>query len=403
MKKLTIMETFAGAGGNHIGWKEAGFKSLYINDFDQNMINTITYNNPELKNIFVDSTSILDIKPKEIMKKIGIKSKELDVLFGGIVCKGFSLAGERNPMDERNYFYHKQLDLVKSLKPKISVIENVSGIMSAYVISHDAPIEIKDEINKIWNRLSTNKFKRSKSNKKLTEIEKVKLESEFDEIKQYRTKYMKEIEKKGYFVSVIDDIKSIYSKLGYRVYLKTLRSSDYSVATTRQRVFVVAVRKDLKGDYVFPKPTSIHGEMTVRKAISKSKISENDVDSLPMKHTENVVERFSYIPQGKNIADVMDKIPPRLRINRFFSRGSNMRLSWDKPAPTLVPGHSAFPLHPKENRSITVREAALITGFPKEYKFFGSHSKRCEQVGNAIPPKLANAVAVSVRKFLEKQ
>ena len=70
-----------------------------------------------------------------------------------------------------------------------------------------------------------------------------------------------------------------------------------------------------------------------------------------------------------------------------------MRLSFDSLAPTLVPGHSNFPLHPKYDRSITVREAATITGFPIDYKFFGSHSKRCEQVGNAVPPPLANAIA----------
>lgn len=67
----------------------------------------------------------------------------------------------------------------------------------------------------------------------------------------------------------------------------------------------------------------------------------------------------------------------------------------------MVPGHSNFPVHPTENRSITVREAACITGFPIDYKFFGNHSKRCEHVGNAVPPKLAEAIAIEVKKFLD--
>ena len=79
-----------------------------------------------------------------------------------------------------------------------------------------------------------------------------------------------------------------------------------------------------------------------------------------------------------------------------------MRLDFDTTAPTLVPGHSAFPLHPLEHRSISVREAATITGFPTNYKFFGSHTKRCEQVGNAVPPPLANAIAREIKNFLEK-
>ena len=59
-------------------------------------------------------------------------------------------------------------------------------------------------------------------------------------------------------------------------------------------------------------------------------------------------------------------------------------------------------MHPKEHRSITVREAAAITGFPNDYKFFGTHSKRCEHVGNAVPPKLAQAIAIECNKTLNR-
>ena len=79
-----------------------------------------------------------------------------------------------------------------------------------------------------------------------------------------------------------------------------------------------------------------------------------------------------------------------------------MRLDGNKCSPTLVPGHSNFPVHPVEHRSITVREAAAITGFPIDYKFFGSHSKRCEHVGNAVPPALARALAQSSKKLLDQ-
>ena len=78
-----------------------------------------------------------------------------------------------------------------------------------------------------------------------------------------------------------------------------------------------------------------------------------------------------------------------------------MRLAGDKPSPTLVPGHSNFPIHPKENRSITVREAATITGFPLNYKFFGNHSKRCEHVGNAVPPALSRELAKKCNIILD--
>ena len=78
-----------------------------------------------------------------------------------------------------------------------------------------------------------------------------------------------------------------------------------------------------------------------------------------------------------------------------------MRLSRFAPAPTLVPGHSNFPIHPWEHRSITVREAATITGFPTDYTFYGSHTSRCVQIGNAVPVQLAYNIALSIKHLLK--
>lgn len=98
----------------------------------------------------------------------------------------------------------------------------------------------------------------------------------------------------------------------------------------------------------------------------------------------------------------MDEVPEHLKISNFYSHGATMRLDGNDLSPTLVPGHSNFPIHPKYHRSITVREAASITGFPLEYKFFGNHTKRCEHVGNAVPPPLAKALSKQCIVFLDK-
>ena len=125
-----------------------------------------------------------------------------------------------------------------------------------------------------------------------------------------------------------------------------------------------------------------------------------------MNHAKKTVDRFKYIKEGGNITEIMHLLPDELKISNFYSRGNTMRLHMDKLTPTLVPGHSNFPIHPKENRSITVREAAVITGFPMDYKFFGNHSKRCEHVGNAVPPPLAEAISsecvVLLKKYYKK-
>ena len=114
MNKLTIFETFVGAGGSHLGFKQNGFKSVFVNDISKDCIDTLLYNNPEIKKTAIISIEdMTTINPSELRKKMKMEKKDLDTMFGGIVCKGFSLAGERSPNDPRNVFYHYQLDFVK--------------------------------------------------------------------------------------------------------------------------------------------------------------------------------------------------------------------------------------------------------------------------------------------------
>jgi DNA (cytosine-5)-methyltransferase 1 len=420
-KKYTLFETFVGAGGSHIGFKQAGFVSIYVNDNEQSCLDTLILNNPELKETaFLDNSSILDIDSKKLFKKLNYSKGEIDVFFGGIVCKGFSLAGERSPNDERNYFYHKQLDLVKCFMPKISVIENVPGIRNAKVLSKNTPKDIRGNVDKIWQDIENYKGEKAnlrKLNQVTEEVEKKGLE-----LRRKKTELLKELELKGYLINVLDDIRTIYDEFGYNVSYEVLNTAWYGASTKRERVVIVATRKDLKGDFCFPTPIYNSEEIktklfnrdhnnfifkkpiTINDALKKIDYSnKNDFDNQPMNHNEKTVRRFKYIPAGDNISNHIDKIPEDLKISKFYSRGNTMRLSGDKLSPTLVPGHSNFPVHPREHRSITVREAAIITGFPIDYKFIGSHTKRCEHVGNAVPPPLAKAIAESCKTFLDEQ
>lgn len=415
----TICETFVGAGGSHIGFQNEGFITKYVNDFSHVAMETLLNNNPKVKETaIVDETNIVEVDPKEILDKTNLKPGELDVLFGGIVCKGFSLAGHRSPNDERNYFYRKQLEFVKVLRPKVSIIENVPGIRNAKVLSSEAPEGIKEEIDTLWKSLDNYKGEKAKLRKQN------KITKEFEEkgkhIKREKAKMSRNLSKNNYLISVMDDILRLYDELGYTVYKRILNSACYGAATKRERIIIVAVRDDINIKYEYPKAT--HGDKqfekkypdlyensdykplrTVNDALSTIDYNnENDVDNKPMNHSQKTVERFKYIPEGDNIANHMDEVPEELRISRFYSRGCTMRLAGDKPSPTLVPGHSNFPVHPIEHRSITVREAAAITGFPNDYVFVGNHTQRCEEVGNAVPPALSTAIARSVKKLLDE-
>ena len=100
-RRYTIFETFVGAGGSHLGFIQEKFHTVYVNDFVDECIQTLKYNNKNLiqENAYIDTRSILDINSFELRKTLKVEKGEIDVFFGGVVCKGFSLAGERNPMD----------------------------------------------------------------------------------------------------------------------------------------------------------------------------------------------------------------------------------------------------------------------------------------------------------------
>lgn len=402
----TIFETFVGAGGSHLGFKNNGFISKYVNDIDENCLKTLLYNNPNIeKEAFVDNRDIMDIDEKALLKQIGMKKGELDAMFGGIVCKGFSLAGERSPNDPRNYFYRKQLKIVDELRPKVSVIENVPGILTANVLAYDVPEEIKNKVDKLWKKLEN--YKGKKAN--LRKINSISEEFEQEGIKLRKEKadILKKLEDGNYLVSVLEDIKRIYANIGYKVYYKVLNAAWYGSSTKRDRTIIVAVRDDIKIEYEYPKQEYGLNKKKPFKTVNDALAlidynNKEDADNVPMDHNEKTVRRFKYIPEGDSIANHIDELPNDLKISKFYSRGSTMRLNGNLPSPTLVPGHSNFPVHPKLDRCITVREAACITGFPVDYKFFGSHSKRCEQVGNAVPPHLSTAVAKSVKDLLDK-
>lgn len=418
-KKYTIFETFVGAGGSHIGFKRAGFESRFVNDFCHDAIQTLLINNPEIaQTAVVDESSIVDIDPIDILNKTHMSRGEVDVLFGGIVCKGFSLAGERSPNDERNYFYHKQLEIVKATYPKVSIIENVPGIQTAEVLSKETPQYLIDKVDTVWQSLEN--YKGEKANlRKLNKITK-EFQEKGEILRKEKNELLSTLKKDGYMKSVYKDILDLYDDLGYTVFAKSLNSACYGAATKRERIIIVAVRNDIGLKFTFPMAT--HGDESLKKkypylysedfkiqpvktvndALSEIDYSnKEDKDNIPMKHNPKTIERFKYIPEGGNIAQNMDNVPEELKISKFYSRGNTMRLNGNEPSPTLVPGHSNFPVHPREHRSITVREAATITGFPTSYKFIGSHTKRCESVGNAVPPALSFAIAKQVSKLLD--
>jgi len=395
-KPLTLVETFVGCGGAHLGFTQNGFKSLLVNDINRDMLDTLLLNDVVQKEKMFHG-SVCDLRGNVLKTYI---SEPVDVLFGGIVCKGFSTAGLRNPFDKRNYLFREQLRLVEELRPKVSVIENVRGLKTMYLYrENDAT---KEAIQAYLALLE--------KNKKLHggKITRRKQGVPYDDIQSSIAVNRAEMKRilslmSDYTFNVFDEIQRRYEQLGYAVFSQVMDASDYGSFTRRKRLIIVAVRKDIEKQFHFPE--KIGRKKTLVNALRQidyEGVNHPTVDKAnrPMKHSRNSIRRFSLIPEGKTLLDVMENVPKELQLSSVYSRGSACRLDRNKTVPTLVPGTCNFSIHPWEDRLITLREAATITGFPITYKFSGLVVSRYIQVGNAVPVHLADAIAKSVRNVL---
>ena len=125
-KQYTVISTFAGCGGSSLGYHWAGFKELLAIDFDKNAVETFTLNFPDVPIWQRDLTTVTG---KEILDFCKIKKGELDIFDGSPPCQGFSTAGKRDLNDTRNDLFLHFARLINDLKPKVFVMENVSGMI----------------------------------------------------------------------------------------------------------------------------------------------------------------------------------------------------------------------------------------------------------------------------------
>jgi len=349
-KKLKFIDLFSGAGGIGIGFEQAGYQHVFSADFDPGVAKTFRHNN---NTPFIEG----DLSDDEVFKKAKniVGDKEIDLIVGGPPCQGFSMFGKRrfvkskshNPHDDiRNDLIFTYLKYVEEFNPKWFMMENVAGLLN-----------LAD----------------------------------------------------GFFLEkFIEKVKEIgYGNFDYKV----INTADYGVPQKRKRFIFIANRT---GNIIpWPKPKfyakpedwekpyrTINQVITGLETIkSQSKYKNHN----PMNHSPEVAERFSYIKEGHKINP--DDLPEKLK----YSRTGNLiksfskvlfRLDRNQPSHTLVPGHSAFPIHPSLNRQLTVREAARIQTFPDSIEFLGNHGQQCKQVGNAFPPMAAEVFANAIRKAI---
>lgn len=198
----------------------------------------------------------------------------------------------------------------------------------------------------------------------------------------------------GETIKIIMDVLSAF---GYNVRYEILNALNYGVAQKRKRVFFVGTKKGIKFQY--PKPSG--GVVTLANALK-------DVPkSIGEKYSDEKIKMMKHVPPGGSWVNMPVEVQKKYMGKSFYStggrRGMGRRISWDEPCLTLTcsPGQKMTErCHPEEVRPFTVREYARIQTFPDTWEFVGSLSSQYRQIGNAVPVKLATAVAKELVKSL---
>jgi len=357
--KYNVIDLFSGCGGISKGFELANFEILGGVDFNQEAIDTFNLNFPEANGICTD---MLTIKDDDIPFMFNLLS-EVDVVVGGPPCQGFSSANrwKKDDDDPRNKLFYEFIRFVRLLKPKYVVIENVRGILT------------KD---------------------------------------------------KGY---ACDRIYSVLEAEGYHVESEVLDASMYGTPQKRFRAFFLASRLDMPmltfdkfkpqelvavkeaiGELYDLEKTAMSGRDEF-KLLTKPKTKYQKYlrakDSIITSHdvrypAEIQQQRISHVPQGGNWKNIPGELFPSERTNRHSS--AYKRLNENDLSVTIDTGnaHSNY-FHPVFNRIPTVREAARLQSFPDSFKFSGSRTSQYRQVGNAVPPLLAKAIADVILEALK--
>ena len=381
IKTPTVLDIFSGAGGMSLGFQNAGCEILGGIDNNPHAVRTHNINFPNCK---------LKIKAQDIrainLKDIKIEPGEVDILIGGPPCQVFSVVGigklknlgVQIEEDYRNFLYEYFIRALHHYQPLFFVMENVDNL-----------VRKKNMFPKICKELQ---FGLPRN-------------------------------RKGY--------------PGYNIRYQILTASDYGVPQYRKRLFIVGIRKDLSLKFEFssvlrekqisvgdalgdlipltPPYISLKIKSTGLKQIDtpkpylsppqgeyqkrmREKINQEEEQNVVRNHlcrSHNPVDMicFAMLSQGGKYTD-LPEFMRRYRWDIFDDKYK--RLPWDKPAWTLTAHMRKDGLayiHPTQNRSISVREAARLQSFPDHFVFDAPMTRMFELVGNSVPPLLAEAIA----------
>jgi len=364
MSKRTYktIDLFSGAGGLSLGFNATGrYKSVFAVEFDNAAARTFArnFNHQIIENDLLGNEMLDITKPGYVfnddIRKLGIVSLNADIVIGGPPCQGFSPLGKISPRDEHlrmNQLWQEYMRVVAQVKPLAFVIENVPELL--------------------------------KSREAIA-------------------------------------IRTLAERMGYTVNYGELKAVEFGVPQRRVRAFILgmigtnyptlpealSIRRNVR-DAIADLP--LYPETTVLEPLPLDGASEPQNLHFGRNPTDMSLRRYRLIPPGGNRFDLMRQAPeitPRCWLNKpSGSTDVFGRLRWDEPAYTIrteffKPEKGCY-LHPEAHRPLTHREAARLQTFNDNFIFEGSKIEIAKQIGNAVPPLLAQAVAQNLVKHLDR-
>ena len=356
---------FSGAMGLDLGLEAAGFRTSVVVEINKAAIDTIKLNRPKLPCI---DKSIVDVTTADVLAQAGLHRKDVTLVSGGPCCQSFSTAGKRGSVsDPRGELFREFCRIVREVRPRFFVLENVKGILSA-AIQH-RPLNLREP-----------------GNPPLGPDE--RLGSAFKLI-------LKEL-----------------TDLDYYVVYGVLNAADYGVPQKRWRVIVIGSRD---GEEIrLPRPTHRHPEFlnghkrnkpwtTLRSALEN--VDSKNWSTFSKDRSE-LLEQLEAGQNWRNLPKELHRKALGAAYDSWGGRGGFCRrLAWDEPAPTLTTapdGRATTLCHPEEVRPLSVEEYAALQQFPPGWKFSGSVSQQYTQIGNGVPIGLGAAVGRMLRCVMRR-
>ena len=338
MKKISVIDLFCGAGGLSKGFQNAGCQIIAGFDTCEDAIKTFKKNHKNSKGVIADlSNPIFNIE----------QYKGVQIVIGGPPCQGFSISGKRDPKDKRNLLYKSYLHVLQTIKPKYFLMENVPNLVSM-------------DNGKIKNK-------------------------------------------------IIKDL----SKLGYKVSYDIYNAKHFGVPQNRRRVIFIGSLAGKTISIQAPKTMEVSCYDAISDLPEKSLINgfsypykeKSDYQRIMRKeskgvwnheitnHSDKTKSIISLVPDGENYKSLPDELKNTRKVNIAWTRFNSR-----KPSNTIDTGHRHH-FHYKWNRVPTVRESARLQSFCDTFIFYGSKTSQYRQVGNALPPIMAEELA---RQILEQ-